>query len=477
VSASYDLIVVGTGFASSFFLYKYLVGAAPVRRVLVLEAGRRESQQEQLAGHRTARRRLEPDALQHFENRTPEKPWLFMIGFGGTSNRWFGNAPRMQPDDFELFTRYGVGADWPFGYQELEPYYTEAERIMQVSGPSESDGSPCPRSSPYPQPPHGMTEPDRALQRAFPGAFFPIATARARLATSDRAACCANMACMLCPIDAKFTVLNAFGPLYGNPRVEVLTGARVTGLETQGNRVTGVRFVREGRPQTAEADLVALGANALFNAHILLASGARGEVTGQGLVEQVSRGVAFDLRGMDNFQGSTSQTGHGYMFYSGEHRRQRAAILLETSNVPELRNERGKWRHFLRVKFIAEDLRQPGNRVELSQPAEDQPAAVFEGHSAYADRALQMVDALAQKIASVLPVERYHHGPVYRSEAHIMGTTVMGTDPQTSVVDANGVHHYLRNLVVLGSSTFPTAAPANPTLTIAATALRAAARL
>jgi len=53
----------------------------------------------------------------------------------------------------------------------------------------------------------------------------------------------------------------------------------------------------------------------------------------------------------------------------------------------------------------------------------------------------------------------------------------MGRDPKTSVVDADLRHHRVRNLLVLGSSTFPTCPPANPTLTLAALSLRAARRL
>jgi choline dehydrogenase-like flavoprotein len=55
-----------------------------------------------------------------------------------------------------------------------------------------------------------------------------------------------------------------------------------------------------------------------------------------------------------------------------------------------------------------------------------------------------------------------------------MGSTVMGNDPAASVVDRYQVHHAVRNLLVLGSGSFPTMAPANPTLTISALALRTA---
>ncbi len=58
-----------------------------------------------------------------------------------------------------------------------------------------------------------------------------------------------------------------------------------------------------------------------------------------------------------------------------------------------------------------------------------------------------------------------------------MGTTRMGHDPSTSVVDRDGRVHGMANLYVAGSSVFPAAGYANPTLTIVALALRLADHL
>ncbi|NWH07887.1 MAG: GMC family oxidoreductase [Alphaproteobacteria bacterium] len=60
---------------------------------------------------------------------------------------------------------------------------------------------------------------------------------------------------------------------------------------------------------------------------------------------------------------------------------------------------------------------------------------------------------------------------------HHMGTTRMGDDPATSVVDAECRVHGMRNLWIAGSSVFPTYGAANPTITIVALALRLAERL
>ena len=66
------------------------------------------------------------------------------------------------------------------------------------------------------------------------------------------------------------------------------------------------------------------------------------------------------------------------------------------------------------------------------------------------------------------------HTPYAEGAGHIMGTTRMGTDSKTSVANANGRSHDHRNLWFAGSSLFPTSGTANPTLTIAALALRTA---
>jgi glucose dehydrogenase len=63
---------------------------------------------------------------------------------------------------------------------------------------------------------------------------------------------------------------------------------------------------------------------------------------------------------------------------------------------------------------------------------------------------------------------------VYGGSGHIMGTTTMGRDPKSSVVDKDCRSHDHDNLYILGSSVFPTSSTANPTSTIAALSLRGA---
>jgi choline dehydrogenase-like flavoprotein len=472
---TYDVIAVGSGFATSFFLHELLKHAPQRHRILVLERGPSTPHAQRLE----QRRDLGLLERRSFVNESPvDKQWIFSFGVGGSSQCWWANTPRMLPADFELRSRYGVGVDWPVTYDELEPYYSEAEELMQVSGPD--DGSPFPRSRPYPQPPHRFSEPDLRLKRANPGAFFVVPTARpSRNVPGGRPACCGSSVCELCPIDSKFTIRNGLYHVYEDPRVELIAGARAERILTRGSAATGVEYEQDGRVGRAEGDLVVLGANAIFNPFLLLRSGLEGPEVGSGLCEQVSDQYLVLLDGLDNFQGSTSVTGHGYRYYDGEHRAQRAGVLLETFNRPELREERGKWLQLLRVKAIFEDLRQPQNHVGIDADDPARPRAVFVRHSEYAERSRQrMLQRELVEFLAPLPVEGIRRMDQPSStESHIMGTTVMGTDPATSVVDRLSVHHRVRNLVVLGSSTFPTAAPANPTLTLCALSLWSARRL
>ena len=252
-----------------------------------------------------------------------------------------------------------------------------------------------------------------------------------------------------------------------------LYGATAQRIESRGTTATAVAYQVDGRDARAEGDLIVLGTNALFNAHILQQSGDTHPTVGKRLNEQVSVSVRLNLAGIDNFQGSTSLTGHGYMFYDGHHRALHAACLVETSNIiPRLlRQERDRWRQLMTMKFIFEDLPSEDNFVAHTDEELSRPATPYCGHSGYTKVAIDRLPEMLDELAGALPMESYSIGPINPTESHIQGTTVMGLDPRTSVLDRHLVHHRLRNLVVLGSGAFPSCPPANPTLTIAALSL------
>lgn len=472
---TYDLIVVGTGFAGSFFLERYLRRAADDARVLVLERGALTPHADRVAARAND---YFATSLPHIRlTGNPAKLWMFNLAFGGGSNCWWGNAPRFLPADFEMRSRFGVGDDWPIGYDDLEPYYDEAEAMLSLSGPP--GAAPYRRRTEYAQPPHRLTAPETLLKQAYPDKFFNMPTARSRVSVPGRGVCCANGICHLCPVDAKFTIQNGLMRVYDDPRVTTALEAEVLAVEHDGRQASGVRFTRKGREETAAADLVVLAANAIFNPVILERSSLTHPLLGRRLHEQVGIEAEAFLDGVEGFGGSTSVTGIGYMMYDDEvRRRDRAAILLETWNVGSIRTEFGKWRQVLPMRLVFDVLPDAANYVRFDPNAPSKPEVHYTNHTDYTQRAIDQAQADLERVLAPLPIESVRiDDDLIATEAHIIGTTVMGNDPASSIVDRDCVHHRLRNLVVLGSSTFPVGGPANPSLTIAAQAMRSADRV
>jgi choline dehydrogenase-like flavoprotein len=246
----------------------------------------------------------------------------------------------------------------------------------------------------------------------------------------------------------------------------------VDAVDVQGDVASSVLYRLDGREEAVKGEFVAVGANAIFNANILLRSGLEHPALGKYLHEQASISMDVFLDGVKNFDGSTSITGLGYMFYDGDHRRDRGAILFEHYNKPKLRPEFGRWTEFLRMRAIVESLPLEESTVRLNPDDPTRPLIHYAGHGDYAEKALQRLDKDLGALFEGMPVERWKIKPMVNpTESHMMGTTRFGDDPATSVLDRHLLHHRVRNLAVLGSSCYPTSPPANPSLTISALSL------
>jgi choline dehydrogenase-like flavoprotein len=469
----YDLVVIGTGFGSSFFLHKALQRLPASARILVLERGGMFTHDWQIAN----RRNSDVQSERTIRVAEGEKPWRFTIGFGGGTNCWWGVTPRMHPTDFQLRTRYGVGSDWPISYDELEPCYGEAEAIMEVSGDPDI-GRLFPRSTPFVQPPHRLTTADRLMKRARPDLHFALPTARSRVPTARRGVCCAGATCGLCPNDAKFTANNGLRETYGDPRVTLRTRAEVVALDASGGTVRSAVYRDGEREAVVRGDLVVLGANALFSPAILQRSGLATPQTGHGLHEQVGAMVEVLLDGLDHFDGSTATTGVNYGLFDGADRSTASGVVVLFRNHwwDGLRTEPGRWRQTLPLLLLAEALPNDANCVEAAADG-GPPRVLHPVESDYARRGIERALDRLPELLAPLPVEGIEFRRWRRSESHMQGTLRMGSDPTDSVVDRDQVHHTLRNLVIVGTSVFPSCSCANPSLTAAALSLRAAGRI
>ncbi len=450
----WDMIIAGSSFSAMFFLR----GLPPGLDVLVIEKGRHIPHGEQLE---TGFRNLED--IPQDNSSDHEKDWVFHSLLGGNSNCWWACSPRFHPNDFRMATLYGIGDDWPVTYDDLLPFYEEVEQTMAVNGGG-SDAV-LPRRGPFPHPAHLPTRSDKKL-RAHSDMWWAQPSARAN--GGNRAQCCANGICDRCPIDSKFTILNT-ADQFTYPGAHLLLESEVRATRIEAGRATGVMVQAGGQDREISASAVALGANAVFNAAILMRSGLDHPDLGRGLNEQLARSVVVDGPGLGYF-GGTSITGHGYALYDGAHRTRHSGVLMEVFNAPAaLRTDPGKWTERMRIKLIVEDLPQDENRVVLD---DDEPRILWTGHHPYAWDGL---DWGMREIPNILPddLTMVAYSPPVTSEKHAMGTHRFGTDPARHITDDLHRVHGVSGLYALGSGAFPTTSPANPSLTISALALRA----
>ena len=465
----FDYILIGSGFGSAFFLHE-LLHLRP-GRILVLEWGGRNPIDWQITNRANS-----PIPVSSTYKSNSDKPWNYTIGLGGGTNCWFAQTPRLHPNDFRLKSLYGVGEDWPISYGDLEEAYCEAETIMMISGDPDM-AQIMPRSQPFPQPPHRMSHPDRIMKAAQPHQHFTMPTGRAREATDTRNACCASLRCQYCPADAKFTANNGLMHLFEAPEVSVVTGAEVRRLDHKGNSIQSATFRANGREYTVTGDLFVLGANAIQSPAILQRSDLGRGLVGLGLHESYGASFEVFLEGVENFDGSTITTGLNLGLYDGPHRADYAAALVYFENrwSHGLRLEKGRMRETLPIVIVTEDLLDDRNHVTLD--SDGNAFVEYVGASDYAVRGMVEARRKLPDLLAPLPVEKIIDRGIRSTESHLQGTLRMGNDPHMSVVDAGLVHHQLRNLVVVGTSTFPTCSCANPSLTAAALSLRAAKML
>jgi len=452
---------------------------------------------------------------------------------GGGGIHADGKVPRFREEDFVLRTTFGPveGAsveDWPLSYDELEPYYAEAERLIGVAGDDSANPFAAWRSGPYPMPPgapmYGATLSAQAASRL---GLHPYAapTAANSIPYDGRPACnnCGFCAFFGCPIHAKGDPVAMLQRALASGRAELLAETFAARIVTRGRRATGVEVVAaDGTTRVIGAKAVVVAGGAVETPRLLMLSGLDHPELGRNLMVHFQT-IAFGVMDHDLHaeRGRAVTHVHDDAVIVDEAARQAARQgglpwvrggLVEHGGpaLPVAEAKRYPWgpkhkalmqaspmrKRLWAFTMQGEDLAQPTNRVDLDPSVRDArgfPAArlTYAPHrhefvaSAHHRRAL--VEVFAEMGAAgvgvvttpAVPGELGWEGPssAAPSSHHVMGTTRMGTDPRTSVVDAFGRLHGLDNVVVADSSVFVTSAGYGPTLTLVALALRAASAL
>jgi glucose dehydrogenase len=443
---------------------------------------------------------------------------------GGSTWHWLGHTPRMLRSDFQMKKLYGSGkdfpaafVDWPISYDDLEAWYCDAEHEMGVAGNHEEWNNlfDSPRSKPFPM---SMIWPsysdnwvaDRINGKSFAGAVYRVRStpsARNSALYDGRPPCAGNSICVpICPIGAKYD-----GSVHVKKALDAGAQLWERCVVTKLNRdadgsVHTVHFITYGGvEQTVTADIVVVAAHAIETPKLLLMSGLANssDQVGRNLMDHLSKstyGLAseplFPFRGPPSTSGIES-------FRDGEFRRDYAGFRVSLNNdgwsrrgapaaeiVDGVINQQligtelqsavfGRVTRQLRLSCSVEVAPDPGNRVELSSMTDalklPRPKITFTPPD-YSFRGLARATEALADIFRLIGATEVNLGEdnAYDGAGHIMGTCRMGRDPRQSVVDAQCRTHDHKNLFIVGSSVFPTVGSPNPTLTIAALALRAA---
>jgi glucose dehydrogenase len=317
-----DVLVIGAGLGGNIVANRL---ARAGRRVTILEAGPRIARHEIVEAFRNTTDKgnfIAPyvstsHAPQGIEDgdyilQDGEHPYQvqYIRAVGGSTWHWAAATWRFLPNDFRLRSLYGVGRDWPISYDDLEPYYLQAEREMGICGPDPTDedlGSP--RSAPYPMPPLPLSYMDQEFKRRLneTGEFLVTTepVARNSFVYDGRPQCCGNNNCMpICPIAAQYSG-NMHAVKAEAAGAELIPDAVVHAIEmdAEGRMAVAVRYRRpDGSDHRISARRIVLAANGIEIPKLMLMSaterlpdgvGNSSDQVGRNLMDHPGVGVSF----------------------------------------------------------------------------------------------------------------------------------------------------------------------------------------
>lgn len=503
MSKHYDAIVIGSGFGGSMTAHQ-LVQAG--MKVLMLERGDWVQRGPENWGLRGS-----IDLTPHYDKETAlrvvaggnKKVMGLYSCVGGPSVFYGGVSFRFREQDFEKNEAIVTdsGAVWPYTYNDLEPYYTQAENILSVSGETGADPTAPPRSAPFPQKPDALAAISRRVKDGAERlGLHPFALPLAiNYQPGNRQACqqCITCDTFACAIGAKNDLATVVIPDLVRQGMELRPNTVVTRLKASNGQIEEVECVSKGTGERSSfrARYVILSAGALGSPHLLLSSGLDalnpgGQVIGKYLMRHTNA-IVFGI-----FPGAADKEGRFHKqlaildYYLGHpEAKELGGKIGSLQQVPtppmglvqnEIPGIFGKLlsqgvRLLTGLLAIAEDQPQFTNQLTIDTAKRDAfglPQPVISHHYSQRDQAaIRVLTGEAKKIMrNAGAVAHYVHH--IRTFSHTVGTVRMGTDPETSALNEYGQFRGVENLYVADGSFMPTSAALNPSLTIAANALR-----
>jgi len=507
----YDVIIIGTGAGGGTLLHRL---APSGKRILVLERGDFLPREKDNWSPRAVNVQGKYQTKEVWHDRDGNMLHPHTNYWVGGNTKFYGAALfRLRKEDFgELRHHGGISPAWPISYDELEPYYSEAEHLYLVHGQRNEDPTEPPTDAPYPAPVVSHEPRMAQLSEDFSRlGLRPFHTPLGILLDEGdpqhsrciRCDTCDGYACLLhAKADAEVCAVE---PALTHPNVTLVTGAFVERLETDstGRKISRVIALRDGTRVEYSADIVVVSCGAINSAALLLRSAddnhpgglANGsDVVGRhymGHTNSVLMAVSKcpnptifqkTLSVNDFYLGSPEwDYPMGHISFvgklDGETLKAGAPPLVPGFTLDLMA------KHSIDFWLTSEDLPDPDNRVTL----DSQGGIVLsyrpnntEGHTRLIAR---LKELMKQQTACPLHGHECHQGLFARSlflgqqiplagVAHQNGTIRFGRDPESSALDVNCKAHQVDNLYVVDGSFFPSSGAVNPALTIMANALR-----
>lgn len=501
-----DAVIIGTGAGGAPLLARL---AKAGLSVVALEAGKHWNPARDFATDEKAQEKLfwNDERLSAGNDPLPFGSNNSGTGVGGSTLHYTAYTPRAQPDDFQLHTDFGVGVDWPFGFDQLEPYYEEVEQFLGVSGPSAYPWGPA-RNRPYALGPLPVNGAGQLMERGCkavgiktsPAANAALSAGYYQEGVGHRPACANRGFCQAgCNIGAKASMDVTYLPLAVHYGAEIRPECFVTQLvKSSSGKISEVVYIHNGQEVRQRCRYVFLCAGTIETARLLLlndlanSSGqvGRNVMAHPGL--QIWGEFEEDVRPYKGIPGALiSEDTHrpkdhtgGPVDFAGGYLLQSIGVMPVTY-MTQMARGRGLWgqalkqaalayNHVAGINILGDCLPYDHNYLELSDEKDirglPKPRIYFTNGenekkmTAHADKIMRDIwtAAGAKNIWA------------FQRNAHVIGTCRMGNDSETAVVNANGQSFDIPNLYISDNSTFPSALSVNPALTIMAVALRTA---
>jgi len=517
-----DICVIGGGITAAM-LVERLAELKPGLRITVIEAGRSIFDREnRLQYHKRALEYGEHPWHGDFIEDQQAKGMISMtMAVGGQALHWGGACNRFSEEDLRLRSLYGLADDWPIEWAELERYYVEAERRLNVAG----DPSPYAedtRSGPYPQRAMPLSYNLQILKRWAEQSglkFSPLPLARNVTAPSGgRGACGMYDTCGdVCPTGARYSPDYTYQQLVAAKKVTLHDRMLVRKLVlSEGNtRIAMAQGVHQDRPneiteyrarqfvlasgQCWSPHLLLLSANPRFPNGLANRSGTVGRymnghkfISAQALIDDETfpgQNMTHSLISREYFRCATDKAfvRHDTRVWessAGKEPRLRGAdgrLLLGDELLTDWRGRATKGSS-VRLRTYYDSHPSIDSRLSLDPTSKNRygdPMPKIERQLDTAARAREAA-TLAHTTALFERLIRAGNGRLTGKPSvsnywdHPAGGCRMGTNPATSVCDSFGRTHDHDNLFVIGAPTLPTAGCTNGTLTFVAVSLRSA---